>query len=1028
MLYEKFTLTDEQLKILNEYTLTKNDNIEEINNKNIHSLEQKNLLSKSLYFFGNLKFHTEEEMLQQYGFTFNDLQINKYNSDLFKIAFLSFLFKDNPSRCTKDYVILKDDPNYLGKKKISYNESTFRKVQKILQSIGNNRSMIIPTDKYYTTSNQERLEIEVHNKYGEIFTLRKEDRKQQYIKSIYVISLEIDLHEDNMPQTEEEKQNIINKRNKIKEILKQYDLPGTVNYTTNRSVYMQYTLNHSVTIDDAKMIKAVLIHRLYTLTGLNADIANMSPSILHHAKLTKHTSSNMESIVAPYLWYDMPYDTGKMLKYCKQYIKDNKENFENYFKQTPEEKKLSYLKMQLEKRICDLLMQDDNINEIFTYKDLCKYIQTIFVDIGTFNESNLIYGFNTLYDQLIYKTRNKEEKCTITQQQNNIINIINFLQNDEAIINIGMLYEDYKNVHKYKMAYELNDIQLKQIVYNINIKNNYLLSKALEIRQNITMLKSIKNVLNASPAVLEYCLWFKDFFAKSIYEQIDKIVINRVQQETKIEEIIQSKEEHKSTIIEFDWKDSYKIIRTSYISIPEINIVKSYNRNYKKIINIKEINEKNEINYFAMLDNLLNDQVIPSKNFKLLYRMSQKYKINILTIEDIKEIKQIFNLPERMNKRTLNTKATIQAILRELGNKLHNLCDLNLSLLTNKKSIKHQFYTEHRPSMIFNTNIHNNYAQCTIESFHSFNTKPSGSIIDLITWCFADSQITYYEARKQAIYFCAAILNINIVNSKQIKNDVTIFDNVINKVNKLFEHFITLLNNHRNKKNTSAQDLELLKNLILTKIIDDSNYDSNRKNRANTIHDILYNTQTLITTTYLKNQFGWSKNKSSYLMNTLLCCNLFQQIKDKNDIACVNLKRNLDPKHNIPFILTLTDFNKTFYINNRKSMTNYKYSLLCMKYLFILEESTKKTINNWTAEIKNAFNKITALIRLNDKITNNIVYMSYSHDEKQYVQIKLNLYQDLINQAKTFCITTNIYDQKNKLINSKQEYLNFYQE
>ena len=332
---------------INQYALINKDDILNANMLLINNDLHNRLLNKNNIFTFNLKFHTEEELLNIYGITFEDLAINRKMPQLYKLAYRVFINRDTRTLHNKECLKLAEvDNGYTVK-------DTAKTVKHIIDTddLNTNNTKRLAKNYYYTSSNQYKKTEQIQCSAG-ILNISRDDKTKAGIKDISVISIEIDLHDiediDLLKQKKEE----------LKSIIKSYDLPGTVCYTTNRSIYMQYTLSHPINELDYIMIKKVLAHRLYLHTGLMADLANMNPAIIHHVKLTLHDKNNMQSIVAPFLWYDLPYDTATLLKYCKWYIRNYKDEYNTYFKQTPNERILNYHYIQLQNNTLNFLFKE----------------------------------------------------------------------------------------------------------------------------------------------------------------------------------------------------------------------------------------------------------------------------------------------------------------------------------------------------------------------------------------------------------------------------------------------------------------------------------------------------------------------------------------------------------------------------------------------------------------------------------------------------------------------------------------------
>jgi len=947
---------------INQYTLSNTDEIAAIANGMIKSDLHKQLLNFNVsnQFKLNLNFHTEEEMFSQYNITFSDLTINKKMPQLYKIAYEVFINRDTRTFHNKECLRLVELEN--GNITV---KDTSKTVQRIIDSdsLNKTRSQRIPKNYYFVNSDQHKKLKTITCSAGDL-QLYREDKTQAGIKNIYVVSIEIDLHDINDVKL------IQQRKEEIKNLFKSYDLPGTVCYTTNRSVYMQYVLSHPISINDYKMLKKVLAHRIYQHFGLNADLANTNPAIIHHVKLTLHDKNNMQSIVAPFLWYDIPYDTGSLLNYCKYYINNNSNEFNTYFKCLPTKNELNNKYQQFKQNTYRFLLTDTEISNNFNIRTLQTIIKNIGIDYVNTETGEIVtsYGFDNLFNEI------NEHADNINLSYNQQISNINIINKFLATNNIDSVYdvvELHKTIKEIKTGNLINDKQLKQIINNIYNTDNikiYKIAKWLYTQQDL--INQCKEYYNTPSIIIKYCKWLNNII-NVLYKNIEtNKIINEQQNDEDNYKFIQV---NNTSIIPFTWQEAKTVITTKYINHTLIkNSALDTNRDVKAdSFNLNDVNKDNDARYQKMIyeykdnngniiSNILTEDVIPSYNFKCVFKAAQKFKANTLTEEDINKIRRIFGISDT-SVRNMSYALAKRTILRELGNKLHTMCDMDVDVMQNKKGIKHQFYSENRASMMFNTGVECKFAKCTIETFYSFNGKPSGSILDLITWCFANKTIEYTTAKHYAIKFLAKILNILITQSIKSLN---VPDFLINNINKLVTKLVTLLNKNRKHSNNSA-DIIKLTNLIIYKLAENVNHTNNIKilKKYNDLNkEIIFNTQAMITTKFLQEKFGWTKSKSSRLMNLLLDTGIFEQIKNKKDIADKHLQTSLIKTHNIPFIITFADFNQQLKCkSNNKIMSRFALSKLKIEYIFSLERIMKKTYNNWSTNIKDIFNKINFL-------------------------------------------------------------------
>ena len=943
------------------YTLSDTNEILNIAKSMIKSDLHEQLLNFNMLnqFTFNLNFHTEEEMLNQYNTTFSDLNINKRMPQLYKIAYEVFINRDARTFHNKECFRLVELEN--GNITV---KDTSKTVKRIIDAdaLNNTRSQRIPKNYYFVNSDQ-RKELKTITCSAGNLELYRENKTQAGIKNIYVVSIEIDLHDIDDVEL------IQQKKEEIKDLFKTYDLPGTVCYTTNRSVYMQYVLSHPISINDYKMLKKILAHRIYKHFGLAADLANTNPAIIQHVKLTLHDKNNMQSIVAPFLWYDIPYDTGALLNYCKYYINNYGDEFNEYFKSSPTKKELNNKYQQLKQNTYKFLLADTEIYDNFNLHALTTIIKNINTDYVNVETGEVVsyHGFDNLFNTLNKQVDNIN--LSYNQQINNINIINNFLtsNNINAVYNIIELHD---TVQKIKTGNLIDDKQLKQIINNTyDISNAKIYQIASWLRNQQDLMEQCTKYYNTSLVIIKYCKWLNNII-NTLYKNIEtnKIISEQQNNENDYEQI---QVNDNTGIIPFDWQEAKTVIKTKYINYALIeNSVLDDTDVEAGSLNLDDVNRNNDARYEKMIyeyednngnviSNILSEDVIPSYNFKCVFKAAQKFKNSTLTENDINEIRRIFGISNILV-RNMSYASAKRAILRELGNKLHMMCDMDTDVMCNKKGIKHQFYSENRASMMFNTSVECKFAQCTIETFYSFNGKPSGSILDLITWCFANKTIEYVTAKYYAIKFLAKILNINIIITQSIKS-LNVPGTLINNINELVTRLIILLNKSRKHANNSADIIKLV-NLIINKLAENVHYTSNvkvLKKYKSLDKEIIFNTQAMLTTNFLQEKFGWSKTKSSRLMNLLFNAGIFKQITNKDDIADKRLQASLIKAHNIPFIVTFLDFNQQLKcLLNNNVITQFTLSKLKIEFIFNLERATKIKYNNWTASIKDKFNKL----------------------------------------------------------------------
>lgn len=342
-------IESEQNTIIND---AENNKVVSSINENTETTVSHALLSDKVFIY-NIEAHSEEELDSMFNSNFCDFNFRKIASEVYLKAFLGFLERDNPTyaektlyvlspccRAYKEYIRLQKE-NRLDE----YNYNVFgnpfeygcgfrgrmKKLAKRYYSKLKNKKYIprLLTNYYTVTSNNKFVtaDMQLHaDNLTSTIPFNVEWNGMEDIQSIYSVSIEVDLHDIDISNQEQIKI-LEEKKNKIKEIVKRYDLIPTVAYTTNRSIYMQYTFDGCLTVTQAIGLKRFLIFRLFNELGLLADRNNLNPNILQHVKLTVHKSLYQENIVAPFKWQDKMYSTKKFLNYAMKYVDKYHSNY-----------------------------------------------------------------------------------------------------------------------------------------------------------------------------------------------------------------------------------------------------------------------------------------------------------------------------------------------------------------------------------------------------------------------------------------------------------------------------------------------------------------------------------------------------------------------------------------------------------------------------------------------------------------------------------------------------------------------------
>ena len=331
------------------------------------NINYKLLLDYEFKYLYNLQFHSDIEMKQIHNITFNDFQDSKVLKEhqmLYIKSFLTFLMRDNPSLHQKRTIKLAPDIKKIDRYyndikhnctssednpfKINFTYTQWLKsiaekyciyqryllADKEIQEQVKLRMPRLLENRYIvmadTNIREHYLMLSLYNGEPKIADIKIDSARITDIKNIYNVAIEIDLHDydlsipENLIKLEEEKQ-------RIKEIIRKYDLQPTIAYTTNRSIYMQYSFSTSLTIQQAVNIKKFLIFKLYNELQLLADRSNMNPAILHHLKITLHKSYFQSNVVAPFQWQDHPYEVDSLYIYAQMYISAYKKEYDHFW-------------------------------------------------------------------------------------------------------------------------------------------------------------------------------------------------------------------------------------------------------------------------------------------------------------------------------------------------------------------------------------------------------------------------------------------------------------------------------------------------------------------------------------------------------------------------------------------------------------------------------------------------------------------------------------------------------------------------
>lgn len=507
-------------------------------------------LDYNCVYIYNLKFHSDREMKQIHGIDFNNFKdslILYKHKMLYIKSFLTFLNRDNPCNHKKRSITLSYKHN-----RIVHNYTQW--LDTIMKRYGNYQGYLLADKEIKSKCRKMHMPRLLENKYiimadtsiiddairvgkGEydIEQIFHDSARIEDIENIYNVAIEIDLHDYDLSIP----QNIIaleKEKNRIKNIIYDYDLQPTIAYTTNRSVYMQYSFNRSLTAQEAINIKKFLLFRLYNELNLLADKSNMSPAILHHLKITLHKSQYQTNIVAPFKWLDNPYNADILYNYAKVYIYQNKEKYDQFWINQQYDREGQYISLEQVDQVqlqfynvdyknyianfsSDQMFDEDIVATSYgTYKttdDVEQVIKYLYNKNFTFEEiqqklSELKqFLFYTVEDikNIINGTNDKKiiDECNILNQ--NIISPIKSNINDNINDNI---FEIKLNRQSHKsFSYNDNFEKMKEWLLSSNVLESYRIQSILD--KNIDEIRDILQLdeYDLQPKTYTYSQAFK---------------------------------------------------------------------------------------------------------------------------------------------------------------------------------------------------------------------------------------------------------------------------------------------------------------------------------------------------------------------------------------------------------------------------------------------------------------------------------------------------------------------------------------
>lgn len=395
------------------------------------------------------------------------------------------------------------------------------------------------------------------------------------------------------------------------------------------------------------------------------------------------------------------------------------------------------------------------------------------------------------------------------------------------------------------------------------------------------------------------------------------------------------------------WNKEQKDVNTINVMLASKNEIDSANFITHKInpTTVNNVNNYNEINYYKMLNNALTTEDLVSKNLELIFN------------KDVNGIRQFLNINNPS--RNLNFIDTFKIVLQELGNKMH----LFFENQTYRKGLRSQIKREKHPSMQLNS-IHNQFSEAEIDYVYHHNDFPSGTIIDLVMWIgnFASEDKSYIAARQEVIYFLANVLNITITRNekktanKQILQDRLNFnqENYEKTINSLLSLIKKLYAKNRNKNINNCSELEDLTVLTKLLITDMCRFVKEDVALDKNVHEIQFLRTSQFLLEKLKSTNIKNDAKLSRLLNILLLTKVITRI-DTYEKIDLNIRQHInDRRKNLPYVFTLTDFNKKVLFKNK--VITYKEYVKYRIHALFKQEKTTKPLSKWTQIDKMSFN------------------------------------------------------------------------
>ena len=174
----------------------------------------------------------------------------------------------------------------------------------------------------------DQIEKQFPNNFKDEMCINYELMGDKNIIYTNTIKIEIDLHQFNL-STQQGKDQLRLEKNRIIELINNYELSGTINYETLHSIYLIYTSNEKIDIDTAKVLTQQLHWFLFHKTGLIAD-KHVQVSGLQHIPFSLHEDQFDKQVILPFKWDNTACSFSKLYNFLSKQIKLNHQSYKNF--------------------------------------------------------------------------------------------------------------------------------------------------------------------------------------------------------------------------------------------------------------------------------------------------------------------------------------------------------------------------------------------------------------------------------------------------------------------------------------------------------------------------------------------------------------------------------------------------------------------------------------------------------------------------------------------------------------------------